>query len=366
MDFLKIIIETLESTLPWALAIVLLFVLLLIYGSTHKNSGFRGVVTYLGHLIVFGLGWLLGKWAGILLISFPILLFYYYLLFHLAMVVVPVATPENWRERWLRFLYFLWYQWGFQYPAFVVTDAAGRNIEQRIRGNPFGKTFAPGLFLASSHQVVGLTRGITFSGIQGPGVVFTNALEFPMGAVDLRTQLRTSWINVVSSDGIPYKALLFTAFAVDKEKWDYISYLRALQKSNLYKGWEEPDYTKGSYPFSKPRLRALFSMIGVNIASDTLQNVVNWDEGVVHQIEQIAREVLSRRRLNELWLTKNNVEEANVFNDIAAEIKEGCSFLLQQRGVRLYTARVVNLDFVEKSIKAKESYEDDIYRFGFG
>ena len=93
MSVLLIIIATLKFIFPWVLAIVMMLGLLWIYSSTYKNGKFRGVVTYLGHLSVFGLGWILGRWVGIFLISFPVLIFYYYMLFHLAMVVVPTSDP---------------------------------------------------------------------------------------------------------------------------------------------------------------------------------------------------------------------------------------------------------------------------------
>lgn len=334
---------------------------MLIWLMTYKNSGTRGIFSSLGHLAIVVLGWLVGKWAGIILISFPLLVFYYYLLFHIAMVVVPVATPESWRERWQRFKFFLWYRWGFQYPVWVVTDPSGREIEQRISGS-FGKLFAPGLVLARSHQVVGLTSGITFSGIREPGVVFTRAFERPFGVVDLRTQLRTSWIEVVSSDGIPYKVLLFTAFAADKERWNLDFYHRALRKDDLYKAWKEPDFNKGSYPFSKPRLRALFSTVGVNTSPVSGQKVAFWDERVLYQIEQATREILSQKRLDELWLSQNDRADVNATDEIARAINEKCSFLLQERGVRLYTSRIVNFEFSVKESPDQKGISDVDFR----
>ena len=86
------------------MCIALFAVFMWVYYSTRENSGFRGVVTYLGHLLIFILGWSLGGWIGLALISMPVLAFYYYMLFHLAMVVVPVNDPNNLQELWQRFL----------------------------------------------------------------------------------------------------------------------------------------------------------------------------------------------------------------------------------------------------------------------
>ncbi len=169
---------------------------------------------------------------GLALISMPVLAFYYYMLFHLAMVVVPVNDPNNLQELWQRFLIFVWYQWGFQYPNWMVTDTAGGKIDERIPGDQFGSA-APGLVWARSHQVVGLTTGMTFSRVPDPGTIFTRQYESPLAVVDLMIQSRTSWVEVISSEGIPFRALLFTAFRVDKEKWDRELYHKLLPQNPL-------------------------------------------------------------------------------------------------------------------------------------
>lgn len=353
MNILQIIAETLKILFPWALAMGLIFGLLMVFLSTHKNSGMRGVITYIGHLSVLALGWLLGKWIGIFLISLPILAFFYYMLFHLAMVVVPAATPENWFERWQRFRILLWYRWGFQYPLWMITDLAGRNIEMRIPGNAFMKFFGPGLIWAPSHQVVGLTTGLAFSGIRGAGAVFTGAFERPFSVVDLRTQLRTSLIDVVSSDGIPYKAQLFTSFAVDKTKWPRDLYHRLYSENHRLKDAKEPDYVRGSYPFSRSRVRALFATIGVSSHLDEEPKTLYWDERVLYQIEEAAREVLSQRTIDQLWLSQNDRDGVNALDNVANAIKEQCSFQLRRYGVHLYTCRIVELRFLEQVTKSQ-------------
>ncbi|MBI1792679.1 MAG: hypothetical protein HYR70_00625 [Chloroflexi bacterium] len=351
MNIIQFVLQNLSLVLLGGTVLFLIMGLIWVFLLTHEDSGFRGVITYLGHVLVVVLGWSLGGWLGILLISLPILIFYYYLSFHLAMVVVPISDPDNIREWWQRFLIFVRYQWGVQYPQWMVTDSLGQNIEKRIPGNQFG-SFPPGLIWARSHQVVGLTTGMTFSRVPDPGNVFTGPYESPLAVVDLRTQLRTSWIEAISSDGIPFRALLFAAFRVDKEIWDRDLYHKLLRRNPLLENAQRPDFTKGNYSFSRSRMRALFSTIGVGSHMHEHEDarIAKWDERVLFQIEKTAREVLSQRRIDELWQPKIDREGASAMDEIALEIKEGCANELRQRGVLLHASRIVNLEFQGKKV----------------
>ncbi len=56
-----IVFENITQILIFILMCIALFaVFMWVYYSTRENSGFRGVVTYLGHLLIFILGWSLG------------------------------------------------------------------------------------------------------------------------------------------------------------------------------------------------------------------------------------------------------------------------------------------------------------------
>ncbi len=359
MSILQLIAYIWKLFFPWALVVVVIASTLYVYFSTHENSGSRGVITYLGHLIVIGLGWLLGRWIGLFLISLPILVFYYYLLFHLALVVVPLSDPDNWREWIQRFLLLVWYQWGVQYPLWIVSDTVGQGVEIRIPGDQFG-SFAPGLVWARSHQVVGLTTGLAFSGVRQSGVVFTKAYERPLGVVDLRIQLRTSWIEVVSSDGIPYKALLFAAFAADREKWDRDLYHQLVRENPSLRNAKEPDRTSGTYHFSRARLHALFSTIGISSPSDdsSKPKTIEWDESALYQIERATREILSQRRLDNLWQPEDDRNSVNAMDEIAGAIRDRCFLQLKKRGVHLYSCRIVNFEFPR--MEAREEKDDEI------
>lgn len=331
---------------PWFLYLLLIIGLAWIYLATSANSGFRGVITYLTHLLIFVVGWGLGKWLGILLISFPILIYYYYMLFHLSMVVVPISDPDIFSDWWLRFLIFVRYQWGVQYPHWMTAETTGGKIEKRIKGDQFS-FFAPGLISARSHQVIGITTGMTFSRVPNPGTIFTNRYESPLAVVDLRTQIRSAWIEVVSSDGIPFWALLFTAFRVDQENWSRELYHKLRRQNPLFENAHKPDYQQGAYPFSKPRLQALFSTIGVSSPENINEapRTLSWDERAFNQIEKTAREALSQRKINELWQPQNDNDGASAMDEIAIEIKENCTDDLRRRGILVYASRIVDVEF---------------------
>jgi hypothetical protein len=280
------------------------------------------------------------------------------LLFHLALVVVPFSEPHNVREWRQRFLLFLWYHWGVQYPLWIVPNSLSRKTMERIPGDPFG-SFAPGLVWARSHQVVGLTTGLSYSGIRQSGTIFTQPYERPFAVVDLRTQLRTSRIEVVSSDGILYSAILFAAFAVDKEKWSPSLYHRLLHDHPMLKDAKEPDCINGTYIFSRARMLTLFGTEAIASSSMASEaQTVPWDQNVLYQLEETAREILSQRRLDELWQPCIDCPGLNAMDEIANAIKNKCSLQLRQQGVQLYSCRVVNFEFLEK--EAHQESEDEI------
>jgi hypothetical protein len=347
MGVLQYVIERFQPYLPWVLIIVLILVSFRIHQATHEEYGFRITGNFLWHVLTVGLGWWIGKIPGIFFVSLPVLFIYYYFLFHLALVIIPCSDPDDPKEWRQRFRLFMWYQWGYQYPLWAVTDALSRNAEVRIGGDQFGG-FAPGLIWAYSHQVAGLTTGLTFSGTREAGTVLTNPFEEPFSVIDLRTQLRTSLIEVISSDGIPFKARLYAAFATDKERWSPSLYHQLVRENPILKNAQEPDCIKGTYRFSHARMLALFNKMGVVSSSKdqtTKPTTIEWDQWVVFQLEKAAREVLSQRRLDELW--QPHVERAgvNAMDDIANDIKDTCSFELRQHGVKLYSCRIVDFEF---------------------
>jgi regulator of protease activity HflC (stomatin/prohibitin superfamily) len=339
MAVMQLIIVDIVVTILWWIPTwprwIALFLLVgaLIYSESYRFGEQRGLYSGLGQLSIIFLGWLLGRWTGIIFFSAPLLLVYYLMLYQFAMVIVPANNPESNfvlfdknNEKWQRFLAFIWYTWGMQYPMNVVADDWGREIPMRIKGNPFRQNGVPGIILTRAHQVAGITAGTEFSRIAGPGVIFTGRFERPLEIIDLRRQVRNSWIESVTKDGIPFKAKLFMVFKVNASS---------------------PDYNNGSFPYSIKWTRRLIKLFGVSQTTPSDKTAVRWDERVVKLIEQAARQTLSQRTLNELWQPKDR--NSNTFVEIGDET---ISLLQQKRleeqGVSVFTARAVDFQFPEE------------------
>jgi len=373
------------------------------YIGTRKYSGRRGLYTYLAHISTFLLGWLFGHWIGILWLSLPLLTAFYFTLYQIAVAIVPAANPDArflrfdefktfgkdlldflkqifksnpkllyqnlvkivsvffetipkiGGEKWKRFWVLVWYLWGFQYPLLVVTDSTGRKVETRISGSPFKRFGTPGLIWASSHHAVGITTGIQFARVDGPGAVFTGPYERSMEVVDLRTQLRSSEIEAVTKDGNPFKAILFSAFAIDRAEWSIAEHHRLQKANSTLKDGKELDCRIGSYHFSRARVQAALSTTGVmasNPNSDTL--AVHWDDWVLSRLEEAARLILSHRNLDELWHPHLDGEGKSALTEIGDEIKSLMAPRLRESGIQLFTSRVVNFIFPDDHPVAKQ------------
>lgn len=363
-----------QQTLRW----IELFTVIptIIYLLTRKHGRRRGLYSAFGHLAVLFIGWAIGRWFGLLLFSFPMVTLYYYFLYRLAAVVIPVSNADDsremwdqfskewhkffyslqawkrffYRESWYCFLVLCWYSWGFQHPMWVAEDTAGRKIGNPITGDQFRKIGAPGLIWARAHHAIGITAGTQFTRVEGPGVVFTRPFERPQEIVDLRTQLRTAEIEAVTQDGIAIKAILFTAFAVDREPHTLGDLHRLFPRDEQAReDWNTFINTVSSYPFSPARVRAGLRMTGVGSSlSDPILFPVHWDDMVMHRASEIARQVLTERRLDELWRPVPDMKGASVLEQIASSINRRIAQNLREIGVNLFTARIVNFDFMNK------------------
>ena len=94
------------------------------------------------------------------------------MLYRIAEVLLPPADPVDREERRERFKILAWYMWGGQYPVIVVADPTGVETEMRIESSPFQDFGAPGYILAHLHQAVGLTKGTSFSRVEGSGAIY--------------------------------------------------------------------------------------------------------------------------------------------------------------------------------------------------
>jgi hypothetical protein len=333
-----------------------------------ENGGTRWRESTLLHFGVMTLGWFFYRWLGLFLIALPILWAYRASLGNLASIVVPASDPEDRAEQKRRRNAFLSYTWGIQSPMTVVDGHAWKEYKPRINGDiawsfadfPFpiikNLDWRPGIIWTRSHQAIAITGGTKFKRIEPPGLSFTGRLERLDQVFDLRLQLRTREIEVVSKDGVHFVARYFAAFRIDNEEWKPDVYDALRPRNALLRGADKLSYTKGSFKFSAPRIQAT---LGVTSTKAATGDPLYWDQWVMNIVEEHTRQVISQKKLDEMWRPAKDEKFANALDLIAKEIKESCETIVRSAGILLYVARVVNFRFLPKD-GAKPGEMDEI------
>jgi hypothetical protein len=261
-------------------------------------------------------------------------------------------------EKFKRFQILFWYLCGLQYPLIVISDTTGRQMEVRISGSPFKKIGAPGMIWCRSNQVVGLTDGPNFARVGGPGPVFTEHFERAlqlmdlarsasepelMGCVDLRTQLRSTVIEAVSKDGHSFQAVLFIAFCIDAQKeWPRAEHHRLQKANTILEAGRVCDRGTEAYPYNAARVQAALSTTAIDDSVSSGMKAIHWDQWVLSRMCEAAQEVLSQRNLDELWRPRGNGPGKNTLDEIGGELKTRMAPRMQEFGIQLAAARVVN------------------------
>jgi len=321
---------------------------LFLYGAARyfgkSNGEGRWRYSAIGHIAIIFIGLLIfNRWIGFIFISLPILVSYYFTLYNLAIVTLPASNPDDRDERWKRYVALVTYAWGIQFPMFAVDGHAWKKLEPRIPGDITGDLAATGLVWTRSHQVAAITGGTKFKRIDGPGVVYTGLLERPFQIFDLRLQTRTNEIDVVSKDGVSFKARVMTAFRLDPEPWDKQTYEKLRRMNPILRGADKPSYTLGSFPFSHLRIQATLGVTSTKAAAGG--TLLFWDQWALNVVEDTARKVISQKNLDELWRPAEDVRFANALDAIANEIKANAMYTLRSAGILVFAARVVNFSF---------------------
>jgi len=327
----------------------------------HDYGENRWKFSVFGHIAVLLLGWLIQEWIGILLISLPLFVVYYCSLYNLAMIILPTSDPESQAEKRKRFLILVSYTWGIQRPIIAVEEHAWKKPDVRIPGDITHDLPIPGLVWTRSYQVVGITSGMKFKSVDGPGLAFTTKLERPLQIMDLRLQIRSNEIDVISKDGIAFKAVIFTAFRLDPEPWDQETYETLRRLNPALRGADTITHTLGSFPFSHLRIQAA---IGITSSKSTGDVPIYWDQWVLSVIEREARQVISQKNLDELWRPLEDKKGANALDDIAARIKDKAYLPLRSTGILVLVARVVNFRFPSEKGQTDGISEQQIATWG--
>ncbi|MCG2786370.1 MAG: hypothetical protein L6461_14850 [Anaerolineae bacterium] len=345
-----------ETLIRWGEISLVLLAFFFHFGREH--GGNRWFYSWFFHVVVIFLGLLIDRWTGILFISLPTLTLYYVILYQLAMVVVPTSNPENVKEKQKRFHVLSSYAWGIQSPLSVVDGHAWKSPEIRIPGDftwgfsdfPFpivkDLDLRPGLVWTKSHHVVEVSGGTSLKRIDGPGIVFTGTLERAAQVFDLRLQLRTNELDVVSKDGVSFKARVFTAFRLDPGIWDKETYDTLRSKNPLFRGADRLSHESGSFPFSHVRIQAALGLTSTE-ASDGGKTIY-WDQKVLSAVENATRKVVSQKNLDEMWRPRDDAPFKNALDIIANEIRDNIFLNLRSSGILLVVARIVNFRFSEE------------------
>jgi hypothetical protein len=190
--------------------------------------------------------------------------------------------------------------------------------------------------------------------VDGPGIIFTGQFESPVALVDLRTQLRVSNIDTVTKDGMNIRAVVFLAFAIDRDAWPKKNWSRADTSKLRYHHPKsfELDHTQGNYPYSSGRIFSILSTSGVvstNNPGEGEKSEFFWDDWILKQAEHATRQVVSERSLDELWHPLSAHLGVSALSEMAANIKELLAPRLLEYGINLFTVRIVNYEIDEKS-----------------
>lgn len=322
-----------------------IYIFSLLYFQRRKQSGGYGVYSVLLNLIILNAGWFADRWLGMLFYSAPLLFIFNYAIQQIALVVIPASSPNDKKERRQRRNIFLSYVFGLQMPLWNVNGANTHEIEKRVDGSPFLNFVRfPGLIKTYSHQVVGISNGISFR-VEGPGLIFTSKGDQPFEVIDLRTQTRSSTIRAFSKEGIPFTANVSITFKIDCEEWSP-SIFHDLSRTNpilANKGRELDRNLSGLFPYSSVRVKA--ALYFRSKISQPDGEIERWDDHVLAIAEEAAREILAEHPLIELWNLEN--PNINALDEIAKQMKIHIENSLRSRGILVISAKT-SPDFSDK------------------
>jgi len=342
-------VDVIRWLIIYAVIIPLVFII------SFKSSNFKSTIIAFAHLSILLIGWVLGKWIGILFYSVPLIAIFYTLLYRIAELIFPAYELESNEEsrevKNNKFRALFWYVWGGHYPFWSAENSVSRNIVKRISSRKLNKYSKPGIVWTHSHQVVGLSFGAQFNKVDGPGIKFLRRGEEPIAVIDLRKQIRTvTDLQAITKDGIQISAALFTTFRIDDSNWrswdrDYLHDIWR-RVPILQKGTELDKNLDSSHPYSSARIHATLSATSMDkaSASEEIGSNIYWDEIVVQRVEREARLALSERALNELWAPRGDHMGASALDEIEKVIIERVTPRLHELGVRIFSSRIVGFN----------------------
>ncbi|MCZ2288479.1 MAG: TIR domain-containing protein [Anaerolineales bacterium] len=300
----------------------------------------RQLVSILIHILILATGWLSNGWMGVVLFSIPAYIAYYFMLYFIALALVPSPANKIRGHALSQYAVFVAYTWGLQ----ETLIAAGEHVSINAKINSAGNTLLslPGLIWLKSYQVALIKGIIAPPYIIGAGANFINSNDRMEQIFDLRTQNRISDIEVISRDGISFGVRLFSSFRLDPEDWDEETYQKIIHINPDLHSSRSTEKNNGSFPYCSQRILAAFETTSVK--SDLINSTFLWDEKVIDIIEAQTRKTISRKNINDLLFIPSESDDYPL-DDIANEIRHSISLKLRCFGIQLLTIRIDALKF---------------------
>jgi len=267
---------------------------------------------WLGYCASCVIGFWVGNWPGLALITLPAWLTFWGALFGLSRYLLPIADDGPWGRAFRSLLTF---SLGTNYPYRVLED---RELMERVPGRAFLRLFAgPGIVLTGAAHVPIVWDGVEFKDIGQPGLTFTGQREVVYQTMDLRPQLRAFPVEAITKDGIRIRVLIFFPF-------------------KLAAGGRKPEIGQ-SFPLEKASLLSAAQQQLVEKGQKIL-----WDETVRIVATQSLRKIISEYKFDELCASDDGTEDPRM--DIRDRLVREVRQEVAPRGIHIIGGGIGNLE----------------------
>jgi len=278
---------------------------------------------WIGFCLASWIGHTAGGLVGLLTITVPAVMIFCLCLHYFARFILPLDEDQPVS---LAFRCLLSFSTGANYPFYVLE---GREKVERVPGSQFGQFFAgPGIFLTGPDHVVVASTGLKFTGVRGPGVVFTQRYEVIQEPVDLRPQQRAYTVEATTKDGIPVKFNTFGPFQLDA-------------------GEQQPELGK-PFPFRASSIFKAFHAQPVDIIRDERDGAVveertrrGWDELYEMIGTHVMQDVIAECKFDELCEPLDLDKDPRV--EIVEKYRTRMRQELAQYGIKILGGGISNL-----------------------
>jgi hypothetical protein len=303
--------------MEWLLQLLLVVLLAL---SLWRRWWLWSVVS--GHAVLLGFGWLAHTPAGVFVAIVACTTFWG----SLAMFAPFLLPLRNWKSDWWLAVGALW--------GFVLDRTRpyygmkGNDLVEHKKGRLLNRYTGPGIILLTGNHAVALSKGINYTRVDGPGLVFTHRKERPLQLVDLRPQIRPNHVDATTQDGIRVKTRVFVASRV--------------------KGSGKPGGKWGEFPYNISESDVFQAIRSAEVYTDRSEPI---DEVISNKAIALVRDELSTFRLDRLWGfdAQGRDPQARLQERIQSKLKE----FADRRGIELLGAGLNPIQAPDKIIEQR-------------